>query len=252
MTIDSEFHPLRLRSRLPAWASRIAVPAWLLAALLAATLAWLSFPYLTGWLSGSPAPAAAGLTPADRVSSGKAVAVVAKPEAAPEVAPASTLQQQPKIENIAAVADETPATQPVAHARNAAVRTCLPALQELSLMVIDGGHVAFSTWNNAAANDRLFQSVAGLKYDNKNAPVGLSILLAAPVRGEKCDGATVQIQPSALPCDRIAKNLTDAQLAATDLNGIRMVEATKSTRVVLLPTRGNGCAVVGVGVHYAR
>ena len=119
-------------------------------------------------------------------------------------------------------------------------------------MVVDGQHVALSTWNNAAANDRLFQSVVGLKYDNKTAPHGISVLVAAPMQAEKCDGATVQIQPSALACDKIAKNLASAQLGAADLNGIRMIETSKSIRIVLLPTRGNGCAVVGIGVHYAK
>ena len=162
------------------------------------------------------------------------------------------LQPAPVQPPAAPPLETQPAAQPVAHARNAAVRSCLPALQELSQMVVDGQHVAYSTWNTGAANDRLFQSIVGLKYENTTAPYGVSILVAAPMQAEKCDGATVQIQPSALACDKIARTLAGAQLPSADLNGIRLIQATNSTRVVLLPTRGNGCAVVGIGVHYAK
>lgn len=150
------------------------------------------------------------------------------------------------------------AAQPVQHARNAAVSSCLPALRDLSRIAVDAPHVAFSTWNNQSANDRLFQSIVSLKYSNKIAPRGISVLVAAPNSQSKCDGATVQIQPSALSCEKIARNITGRNIAGKtrlvtrDLAGITLIQTSNSMRLMLMPTRGRGCAVVGVGVFYAK
>lgn len=179
-------------------------------------------------------------------------------EASPQL-PAGKPPQPDKSKQAAAAGKKTtgnlqgPLAQPVQHARNAAVSACLPALQDLSRRAVDAPHVAFSTWNSKAANERLFQSIVSLKYRNKVAPHGISVLVAAPNPQSKCDGATVQVQPSALSCDRIVKNLTrKTKLAVRDLAGIKLIQTSNSMRLMLLPTRGRGCAVVGVGVFYAK
>jgi hypothetical protein len=37
------------------------------------------------------------------------------------------------------------------------------------------------------------------------------VVMASPNRGHKCDGATVQVQPSSLSCEAIQKNLTQTR-----------------------------------------
>jgi len=109
-----------------------------------------------------------------------------------------------------------------------------------------------SIWNDADANDRMFESVVGLKYDSQYAPHGLSVVMASPNPVHKCDGATVQVRPSSLSCASIQKNLAPARNQLTDLKGMTLLQSDPSMRIVLVPTSGNGCAVIGVGVYYAK
>ncbi len=143
-------------------------------------------------------------------------------------------------------------SQPVIHAKSAAVTTCLTAVSELARMNLDAPYVALSTWNKSAANDHLFESIVGLKYDNQVAPRAISVLTASPTPAKNCDGGSVQVQPSNLSCEAIAKNLTNASMKTTDLNGVTMIAGEGPMRYALLPTAGNGCAVVGIGTYFAK
>lgn len=153
-------------------------------------------------------------------------------------------------------------TQPPLHAQNAAMRTCLPAIDELSRQVIDGDHTALSTWHQQDADGRLFQSLVGLHYASAVAPHALSVLVASPRRDaapgtSPCDGATVQVHPSQLSCGQIAASLQSPAGAkpaapALDLKGVKIIQTGGATRVALVPLQPQGCIVVGLGVYYAR
>ena len=143
-------------------------------------------------------------------------------------------------------------SQPVIHAKSAAVTTCLTAVSELARMNLDAPYVALSTWNKTAANDHLFESIAGLKYDNQVAPRAVSVLTASPTPAKNCDGGSVQVQPSNLSCDAISKNLINANMKSQDLNGVTLIAGDGPMRYALLPTAGNGCAVVGIGTYFAK
>jgi hypothetical protein len=142
--------------------------------------------------------------------------------------------------------------QPVDHAKAALAEACLPEVAELSRLTVDAPHSAISTWDKSDANDRMFESVVGMKYDNAVAPRGVAIIMASPNPVHKCDGSTVQVQPSSLSCAVIQKNLAEggADYAATDLNGMAMIQSNSSLRILLLPTVDNGCTIVGVGVYF--
>jgi hypothetical protein len=143
-------------------------------------------------------------------------------------------------------------SQPVIHARSAAISSCLPAISELSRMTLDAPHIAMSVWNKTNANEHMFSSISGLKYDNTIAPRAVSIIAAAPNSKKTCDGESVQIQPSSLSCDAIQKNLTGANMKVQDLNGISVVQGDNPLRFALLPTSGNGCTVVSIGSYFAK
>jgi hypothetical protein len=143
-------------------------------------------------------------------------------------------------------------SQPVIHARSAAISSCLPAISELSRMTLDAPHIAMSVWNKTNANEHMFSSVSGLKYENSIAPRALSIITAAPNSKKTCDGESVQIQPSSLSCDAIQKNLIGANMKAQDLNGINIIQGDNPLRFALLPTSGNGCTVVSIGSYFAK
>jgi hypothetical protein len=142
--------------------------------------------------------------------------------------------------------------QPVAHARSAAISACLPAITELSRLTLDAPHMAISTWNKVDANDHMFSSIVGLKYENTIAPKAVAILAVAPNPKHACDGEAIQIQPSALACDAIQKNITGAALKTQDLNGVTLIQGEGPLRFVLMPTSGNGCTVVSIGSYFAK
>ena len=143
-------------------------------------------------------------------------------------------------------------SQPVAHARSAAISTCLPAISELSRMTLDAPHMALSTWNKTDANDRAFSSIIGLKYENTIAPRALAIMSVSPNAKQSCDGEAIQIQPSTLSCDAIQKNFANPALKAQDLNGVTLIQGDGPLRFALLPTSGNGCTVVAIGTYFAK
>ncbi len=168
-----------------------------------------------------------------------AVKPAAKPAAAPKAEPTAAA---PEIVN----------SQPVTHARSAAITACLPAISELSRLTLDAPHMALSTWNKTDANERLFSSIIGLKYENTIAPRAITIMTAAPNLHHACDGESVQIQPSSLSCEAIQKNFTTPTLKAQDLNGVTIIQGDGPLRFALLPTSGNGCTVVAVGTYFAK
>ena len=143
-----------------------------------------------------------------------------------------------------------PDFQPLDHARAATLRSCLPAIAETSRLTLDAPHVALSTWSRTDPDQRLFNSVAGLRYDNAAAPRGVSVVTASPNPAHTCDATTVQVQPSALSCAAIRQNL--GPLEAADLSGIAALTTAAGLRLLLLPTAANGCTVVGVGVYFGK
>ena len=168
------------------------------------------------------------------------------PAQAPNAAPAGEVKP-------AQAAEPGADAQPVTHAKGAAISTCIPALSELSRIALDAPHAALSVWNREAPNDHMFSSIVGLRYESPQAPQAVSVLTVAPKKDGKCDGASVQVQPSVLPCQTIAGNLLKQPKAiAQDLNGVTIVQSEGSIRFALLPTAGGGCAVVGVGSYFAK
>ncbi len=122
----------------------------------------------------------------------------------------------------------------------------------LSRLTLNAPHTSLSLWDKTDANEYMFSSIAGLKYDNNIARRAISIIAAAPTVKHSCDGASVQIQPSSLACYVIQKNLTCAALKPQDLNGTMVLQGDSNMRFALLPTAGNGCTFVSIGSYYAK
>jgi hypothetical protein len=138
--------------------------------------------------------------------------------------------------------------QPVAHARNAGVTTCLGALDKASANAIDADHDAFSTWSTGAPNDHLFQSIALMRYDNKIAPRSASVLLVTPNAANACEGGSVQVVPSARSCADIQAQLMQGGKTLASLTGLPLIENVAGIRQILLPSPGNGCVMISVGL----
>jgi hypothetical protein len=143
------------------------------------------------------------------------VAAPAKTTPQPPPAPAAAAPAAPAVTPAAAPAQPAPPQpppstaaepQPLVHASQAGVKSCLDGIARAANGTIDTQH-AMSQWFTGAADSQLFQSIISLAYPNKVAPHAAAVLLAAPTQGQSCDTSTVQIFPTARPCNAVLADL---------------------------------------------
>ncbi len=165
------------------------------------------------------------------------------PNAAPAQPPPSA---EPAVPTPEAPTKAIGEFQPVLHAQEAKITTCMDTIVGESASVIDSAHTAISSWNKAAPDNNLFVSIVGLSYANKVAPNGAAVILAAPTGAGKCNGETVQIYPFAQSCSAIQASLIKDGHTVATLRALPVVETKAGIRNVLIPTTGGGCVVVAV------
>lgn len=148
-----------------------------------------------------------------------------------------------------ALPDAVGALQPVLHAQQAKITTCMDTIVRQSAAVIAGPHAAMSSWDRAAPNHNLFVSMVGLSYKSPIAPNGAAVMLAAPVAPGRCAGEVVQIVPSARSCSVIQASLVKAGRTIAMLQGMAVVQTNLGARDLLMPAVGGGCTLVAVGLQ---
>jgi hypothetical protein len=139
--------------------------------------------------------------------------------------------------------------QPVLHAQQAKITTCMDTIVRQSAAAIDAPHAAASSWTSAAPNQNLFVSIVGLSYQSPLAPNAAAVILAAPVGPSRCEGTVVQIIPSARSCSVIQASLLKTGRTIAMLQGLAVVQTELGVRNLLLPTAGGGCTLVAVGLQ---
>jgi hypothetical protein len=190
-----------------------------------------------------------------------------KPQAA---APAKTTQPPPAPAAGAPAAAVTPAAapaqpappqpppstaaepQPLVHASQAGVKSCLDGIARAANGTIDTQHAAMSQWFTGAADSHLFESIISLAYPNKVAPHAATVLLAAPTQGQSCDTSTVQIFPTARPCNAVLADLLKTGKVIADLAGMPVSQTPNGARQLLMPTAGNGCVMIVVNLTFGK
>jgi hypothetical protein len=138
----------------------------------------------------------------------------------------------------------------VLHARGAGVKACADSVAATSRRTIDTQHTAVSTWYPGNADAHLFQSIIGLAYPTNIVPRGVAVLLSAP-RPDGCESATVQVYPTARSCSAVQADLSKTAKGSADLSGTPIFESDTGSRNLLIPTAGNGCVLVTVGMTFA-
>jgi hypothetical protein len=139
--------------------------------------------------------------------------------------------------------------QPILHAQQAKITTCMDTIVRQSAAAIDGPHAAVSSWTNAAPNQNLFVSMVALNYKSPLAPNAAAVILAAPVGPNRCEGEVVQVIPSARPCSVVQALLVKTGRTIAMLQGLAVVQTQFGVRNLLMPTAGGGCTLVAVGVQ---
>ncbi len=180
-----------------------------------------------------PPPAPAAAAPAPPAAAAPAVAPA---EPAPPKPPPSTASEP----------------QPLLHASQAGVKSCLDGIARAANGTIDTQHAAMSQWFTGAADSHLFESIVSLAYPNKIAPHAAAVLLAAPTQGQSCDTSTVQIFPTARPCNAVLADLLKTGKVIADLAGMPVSQTPNGARQLLMPTAGNGCVMIVVNLTFGK
>jgi hypothetical protein len=139
--------------------------------------------------------------------------------------------------------------EPVVHARNAGLGPCSSAVERGSASAIDAPHSAFSNWNPGAPNLHAFESIVIETYQSPVAPRAASVILASP-SANGCDATAIQVFPSARPCIDVEKDILKSSVLIGKLAGLPLYRTNAGEHRVLMPTAGNGCVIIGVGVQY--
>jgi len=186
--------------------------------------------------SPQPQPAPAAAAPAAPAQPQPAPAAAAPAEPAPPRPPPSTAAEP----------------QPLVHASQAGVKSCLDGIARAANGTIDTQHAAMSQWHTSAADSHLFESIISLAYPNRVAPHAAVVLLAAPTQAQSCDTSTVQIFPTARPCNAVLADLLKDGKVIADLAGMPVSQTPNGARQLLMPTAGNGCVMVVVNVTFGK
>jgi hypothetical protein len=142
--------------------------------------------------------------------------------------------------------------QPVIHATNAGVKACLDGLVRASNATIDTRHTAMSQWFTGAADSHMFQSIVALAYPTKVVPHAAAILTAAPTASNGCDTSAVEVFPTARPCNDVLADLLKNGKVVADLAGLLVIQNAAGARELLMPSAGNGCVLVTVGLTFGK
>src|SRR5262249_23751688 len=145
--------------------------------------------------------------------------------AAPQAQPAEPKRNAPPAPAPDAAApqaqpDAVGSLEPVVHAQQANVTTCMDTIVRQSAAVIDAPHAAVSSWTSAAPDQNLFVSMVGLKYKSPVAPNAAAVIVAAPVGPNRCQGEVVQVIPSARSCSVIQASLVKTGRTIATLQGL--------------------------------
>jgi len=194
-------------------------------------------------------------------------AVAAAPTSAASPVPAETVAA-PAAEAVAPAAVEAkPAATAAAPAQVAAdfqvfqqlqaagVRTCLQLADGMGRFQMTGvtQYAAASTWNKNDPDKRLVASLIGQRFGQEaTSPVGMSGVISSPGATGKCDAVGIQVLPTTSACSTVQTQVLAKGEQLGTLAGVPLLRNAQNLRVMLLPTAGNGCVIVGMNNFYSE
>lgn len=229
------FQPARIASSIPK------VAAAMLALVAAATSLSLGRPAAA---QDNPAPAAPAPaeTPKKRHNAKKPAEAPPPPAAAEQTGPTA--------------AGEVAAPDPlVVQLDKAGVKTCLTTMTALGKKTLPGvaGYARAANWQTKTPNERLASVILGQSYpDGAPLPKAFSMLFGSPSGKTKCDGYSVQVIPTVEKCSALQTKILIRGKKIGDLSGIPFLNDVNGAQVLLLPSAGDGCVLVGVRIDYAE
>ena len=138
--------------------------------------------------------------------------------------------------------------------REAGIKNCLATVDGLAARTMDGvtGYSPASNWNVTAPDQHLTSVLLGQRFANApNLPYGLSGIISAPNGKGKCDGVSLQVLPSPLPCKDLSASIAKGGKLLGDLSGVALLQDGNNNQVALIPTAANTCVMVAIRLEYA-
>jgi hypothetical protein len=182
-----------------------------------------------------------------------------KPVAAAKKPPAKAKPRETTEEHVAPAEDAAPSSVDAAaqvepkvplyaqHALQAGAQTCAPIVNHLGNIAADTDYGVQSVWNREEPNQHMFWQLLGMQYKGRpGLDKASSILIAAPVTPQSCEGVLVQVIPSSRSCDAIEQSLSKEGGKPVDiLGGVHNMLSVRGERVMLLPS-GRSCVIVSM------
>ncbi|MFC7399531.1 hypothetical protein ACFQU1_20170 [Chelatococcus sp. GCM10030263] len=179
-------------------------------------------------------------------------AVAKKPPAKPKPPEAAEEQaapaESPAPSSVEAAAQAQPKIPLYAqHALQAGAQTCAPIVNHLGNIAADTDYGVQSVWNREEPNQHMFWQLLGMHYKGRpGLDKASSILIAAPVTPQSCEGVLVQVIPSSRSCGAIEESLSKEGGKPVDiLGGVHNLLSVRGERVMLLPS-GRSCVIVSM------
>lgn len=162
---------------------------------------------------------------------------------------------EPPAPAAAAAAEETPVDPLVEQLKKAGVRTCLPKMTELGKKTLPGvaGYARAANWQTRTPDDRLSSVILGQAYpETSPLPKAFAMLFGAPSGKTKCDGYSVHVIPTKDKCSVLQTKVLIRGKKIGELSGIPLLNDSTGSEVLLLPSAGDGCVLVGIRIDYAE
>lgn len=143
----------------------------------------------------------------------------------------------------------------VVQLEKAGVKTCLPTITTMGNNTLPGvaGYARAANWQTKTPNDRLASVILGQSYpDTSPLPKAFAMLFGSPAGKSKCDGYSVQVIPTKDKCKDLQTKILIRGKKIGELSGIPFLNDVAGAQVMLLPSAGDGCVVIGVRIDYAE
>jgi hypothetical protein len=148
---------------------------------------------------------------------------------------------------VPSVPTESGELQPVMHARNAGIVTCLDGIARAATGTIEAPHAAMSNWLTGAADQGPFSSIIAMTPANRAAPNAAAFIHLSPTSVGGCQGSTVQVVPTARSCGAMQADFSKDGRTVANLAGIPVILRASGERYLLLQAPG-GCVIVSINL----
>jgi len=138
-------------------------------------------------------------------------------------------------------------TVPTSQAKKNGFSTCSETVEGLSSFVLSGNHSSLATWNKNDADERLFNSIASVKYSDGHSAAVINV---ANTKSGKCDGSYTTVFYIDKSCSAARETAFKEWKYSGELAGLVVLENQSGLVSKMLMPGGSGCVAITTEVAY--